>query len=74
MPKYPSMTKEDKKWQAECDANTLAEAEAIKGDKDRMDAATTAALEKAKVKEEEAENLKRVACGKISYSVMPNEK
>jgi hypothetical protein len=74
MPKYPSMTKEDRKWKAECDASTLAEAEMIKGDPERLAAAQKCATEKAKIKEEEAENLKKVASGKISYSVMPKEK
>jgi len=74
MPKvYPSMTEEDQKWQAECDASTLAEAEEIKADKDRLARAEIAAFEKFKIKEMEAENLKKVACGKISYSFMPSE-
>ena len=74
MPKYPTMAKADKQWAAECDAGTLAEAEKIKGDKARFESAQEAAARKAKIPEEEAENLKRVASGKISYSAMPKEK
>ncbi len=70
---YPSMTKEDKEWQAECDASTLSEAEEIKADAGRFESAQLAAARKAKVKEEEAENLKKVATGKISYSTMTTE-
>ena len=73
MPNYPTMTDEDKKWRAEYDANTLAEAEMIKGDPERLEAAQKCAVEKAKVKEEEAENMKMVAHGKFSYSAMPKD-
>ena len=75
MPKYAeAMTKEDKKWRACCDAETLAEAEKIRGDKDRLDAAEEAALEKAKEKQEEAVAMTKVATGVMSYTVMPKEK
>jgi hypothetical protein len=70
MPEYPSMTRDDKKCQARWDAETLAEAENIKADSARFEAAQLAAAEKAKDKEEEAENLKKVATGKLSYPHM----
>ena len=34
------MTAEDKKWQAQMDARTLAEAETVKSDEGRLEAAT----------------------------------
>ena len=39
----PKITAEDRKWMARSDAQTLAEAAAIKADKRRMAAATAAA-------------------------------
>ena len=75
MPKYAkAMVEEDKKWRAQCDAETLATAEKIRGDKERLTAAEEAALEKAKEKQEEAVAMTKVATGVMSYTVMPKEK
>jgi rRNA maturation endonuclease Nob1 len=73
MKDYPSMTIEDKKWHAECDARTLMEAEEIRKDESRHTAAQLAAEKLQKEKESEAESLKAVAQGKVSYSSMPKE-
>lgn len=51
----------DRKWMAESDANTLAEAEAIKVDKVRLGRAKTAAVRLAKQKQAEAAGMKKVA-------------
>jgi hypothetical protein len=55
------MTAEDKKWQAQMDARTLAEAETVKGDEERLTAATTVAQEMAEEQIQEALSMKRVA-------------
>lgn len=61
-------TTEDKKWQARCDARTLAEAATIKKDAARMKAAKQAAKPMVKEMEEnavkmreEAKAIKRIA-------------
>ena len=64
MMRYPSeepKTAEEKKWRAESDARTLAEAEVIKGDEDRLKAASEAAEDMAKQAQEEAHGLATVA-------------
>ena len=73
MSNYPSMIKDDKECRARWDAETLACTEEIKADPARLEAAQLAAAAQAKVKEEEAENLKKVATGKISYSTMTTD-
>ena len=70
MRNYPSLTHDELKWQSECDAETLAFAEEINCDPARLERAQLCAAEKAKGKEEEAENLKKVATGKLSYPHM----
>ena len=55
------MTAEDKKWQAQMDARTLAEAETVKSDEGRLEAATTVAKEMAEEQIQEALSMKRVA-------------
>ena len=55
------MTADDKRWQAESDARTLAEADVIKQDKPRLDAAATAAQRMAEKQREEAAAMSRVA-------------
>ena len=62
------MTAEDKKWQAEQDARTLAEAEVIKGDEGRLMAAKGAAKEMADEKKEEAQAMSKIAGGKSGPS------
>jgi len=68
-----SMTAEDKKWQAECDARTLAEAEAIKDDKDRLSAAQEAAKAMVDEKQAEAAGMAKVASGVFSYPSLKKE-
>lgn len=51
---------EEKKWEAEMDADTLARANEIKNDPKRLEAAQKAAKEKEDRVRKEAENLKRV--------------
>lgn len=52
---------EDKKYMAQADARTLAEAEVIKYDKERLEAATEATKGLAKDAKEEAEAMTDVA-------------
>jgi len=58
---YPSMTEEDKKWQAENDAHTLAEAEVIKGDSKRLKAAQETAKKISEEAEERAKGMKAIS-------------
>ena len=55
------MPKSDAAWEAESDANTLADATAIRADKPRMKKAATAAKRLAKEKQDQATGMKRVA-------------
>ena len=52
-------TAEDKKWQAEGDADTLACAEEIKSDPARLKAAIKAAEEKAELAKKQAATVKK---------------
>jgi hypothetical protein len=74
VPKYPSMTAQDKKWQAESDARTLMEADVVLADEKRAEAAKQAAKRLLKEKEVEVEGLKKIATGKVTYSSMPDDK
>jgi hypothetical protein len=60
------MTKQEEKWQAESDARTLAQAEEIRHDKNRLKAATTAAKRLLKEEVKEVKGLAVVA-GKIDW-------
>ena len=60
MPKT-NMTAQDKKWRAEEDARTLAEAEVVKRDTIRMKAATNAAKKMADEQKVRAASLRKVA-------------
>ena len=51
----------DQKWQAECDARTLADADEIKKDTPRLDKAKTAAQKLAEKKQVELASMKKVA-------------
>lgn len=51
----------DRDWEAKNEARTLAEAEAIKGDKKRYSRAKKAAVQMAKDSEKETKALKRIA-------------
>lgn len=65
---YPTMSADEKKWQAESDARTLSEAEAIKLDEKRMDAAQKAAQRLQEEKQAEADGMRRVAKGQLAYN------
>lgn len=54
-------TAQDKKWQAESDARTLAEAEEIKRSASRRSAAKREARQMAKDVAKQVQNLKKVA-------------
>ena len=56
-----ALSADDKKWKAESDARSLAEAETIKGDKTRFEAARKAAQGLSKEKQKEAEAMDSVA-------------
>ena len=57
----PKQTQQDKKWQAESDARTLAEAEEIKRSASRRTAAKREARQMAKDVAKQVQNLKKVA-------------
>lgn len=57
----PRMTAEDKRWQAESDARSMAETKVIQQDKPRLNAAKKAASRMATEKQKEASAMKRVA-------------
>ena len=57
---------QEAKWRAESDARALAEAEAIKADKERMKKAQRAAQTMAKDKRAEATAMTKIAGGKMS--------
>ena len=65
---YPMMTEEDKKWQRREDARTLARAEEIKADKERLKNAHIGAKE---ILEEEAERLKGLS--KVAHNPTVDE-
>lgn len=58
-------TAQDKKWEAEDDARTLAEAHVIKNDKTRMKNASIAAKKMLEEKKDEVKGLAKVAALKI---------
>lgn len=62
----PAITAEEKRWRAEGDAHTLAEAKAIEKDPARKQAAITAAKKMAKEQVERAQAMQRVANQKVS--------
>ena len=59
--KDTAMPLDDPKWQAEMDAHTLAQAQAIKGDKKRLSAAAAAAKKLIEPKEDELKGLRMAA-------------
>jgi hypothetical protein len=65
-------SKTDKEWEAENDARTLMEAEVIKGDPKRLEAATKAADKLSKEKVDEAASMQKVA-GFQFYKNMDSE-
>ena len=66
-------TKEEKKWEAESDARTIAEAEAIKGDPERIKAAQKAAKEMSEERQREADALRSLSKGDMHYPSMNKE-
>ena len=56
-----TMSKEEKKWQAESDARTLMEAEVVEKTPSRLKAAKKAAKEMAAEKRKEAEAMTKIA-------------
>lgn len=67
------MSVEEEKWKAECDARTLAEAEVIKADKQRLAKAQSAAKEMIKETQLRTRGLAKVAksgntCSKYNNS------
>ena len=57
----PRLTAQNRKWQQESDAHTLAEAEKIKSDKNRLGGAKKAAQRMAVDAQKSATSLKKVA-------------
>lgn len=62
----PKLSNEEKKWRAQEDARTLAEAETIKQDKTRVNAAKKEAVRMAKEAEDRMKAMKKI--GNVSVS------
>lgn len=56
-----AITADEKRWRAESDAHTLAEADIIRNDKERLEAATEAAKKMAEEQLQRAASMKHVA-------------
>ena len=56
----PRLTKQEKEWQAQDDARTLASAEEVKSDKPRLNAAKKQARIMAKEQQQRASSLKKI--------------
>lgn len=65
MLKAASMSSEEKRWEAESDARTLARAEEIKADSKRVQKASQAAKKMALEASKEAASMQKVASGKV---------
>ncbi|KKN77583.1 hypothetical protein LCGC14_0358580 [marine sediment metagenome] len=61
----------DSNWEAESDARSLAEADVIRGDSNRLTAAKKAAVEMARRQKEQADSIAKVAKGELSYPPPP---
>lgn len=71
---YPAMTMDERRWRAEDDARTLAEAERIKEDAARMTAAKEAAKRMADEEMERTKAMRKVAGQKTpSQGSQPRE-
>lgn len=64
-------TTQEDDWQAEDDARILTDAEAIKGDTNRLGKAQKAAKRMLKEQEIKAKAMKAIASGKPDYSKSP---
>ena len=62
----------DKDWEAECDANTLIQAESIRGDKKRLKKALAAAKKISTEKQDEAKAAQKVV-GKKEMSLIDED-
>ena len=60
-----SITADEKRWEAESDARTLARAEEIKNDSKRVKSATQAAKKMSAEAAKEAASMQKVASGKV---------
>lgn len=69
----PTMSAEEKDWQAESDARTLVEAEVIRSDPERLKAAQEKAKKMADEKKRESEAMSRLANGQLDYPTMTKE-
>jgi len=65
-----SMSADDRRWQAESDARTLAEAEEINSDEARIKAAAEAAKAMAEEKQKEAHDMQTVAKRSLKFDKM----
>lgn len=68
----PEEVKSEKDWEAECDARTLIDAEAIKADKARNKKALSAAKKMVKEKQDEAKAAQKVV-GKKEMSLIDDK-
>ena len=68
-----SISAQDKKWQAQNDAHTLAEAQTIMSDKTRLNAAAKQAVKMAKNSEKKTVAMKKVAT-KVQTKATPKPK
>lgn len=71
MPPSRPVTAEEKRWQAEEDAHTLARANVIREDPDRLKAAQGAAKKMAEDEREQANAMSKVAKGQQSRAKRP---
>ncbi len=65
MAKRPKLSADEKKWRAQDDARTLAEAEAIKADEERLKAAQAAAKSMADEAQVKARAMTKIAAGRV---------
>lgn len=71
---HKRMTKEEKHWQAEGDAHTLARAQEVQGDPKRMSAAKRIAVEQAKELQKQTRAMQNVARKKTPTAANPARK
>lgn len=65
-----SIAKQEEQWQAESDARTIMEAEAIKADEKRFNKAVAAAKKMKAEEEEKMKALEQLANSKMDYPSM----
>ena len=66
-----SEKEQQEKWEAECDARTLADAEVIRNDEKRLGKAQEAAKRLAKEERERADAMEKAGKGMIPYDKSP---